>query len=73
MYENYSAGNIPTFIGLQSQHAWGGYLMAGAAAALERSRHFWLGVSAREFLGAANRTGGSDRWSVVTGDLSVRF
>ena len=72
-YEHYSTGNIPAFIGLQSQAAWGGYLSVGAAVALERSRHFWLGASVREFLGTATRTGDHDRWTVVTGDLSFHF
>jgi hypothetical protein len=73
MYENYSAGNIPPFIGKQSQDAWGGYFVAGAATAISRSRHYWLGASAREFLGNANRTSTHDLWFVVTGDFSFRF
>jgi hypothetical protein len=73
IYENYSAGNIPSFIGPQSQSAWGGYFVAGAAAAVTRSRRFWVGASAREFLGNANRTSNHDLWFLVTGDFTVRF
>jgi len=72
IYENYSAGNIPPFIGARSEDAWGGYLKLGATTALGRSRHFWLGASAREFLG--NRAQANhDQWMVVTGDFSFRF
>jgi hypothetical protein len=73
IYENYSSGNIPLFIGPQSQSAWGGYFALGVAAAMERSRHVWVGASAREFLGNANRTSQHDLWFVVTGDVSFRF
>jgi hypothetical protein len=73
IYENYSAGNIPPFVGRQSEGAWGGYFVAGAASAISRSRHYWLGASAREFLGNANRTSAHDLWFVVTGDFSFRF
>jgi hypothetical protein len=72
IFENYSAGNIPPFIGAQSENAWGGYLKLGAATAIGRSRHFWLGASAREFLG--NRAHANhDQWMVVTVDFSFRF
>ena len=71
-FEHYSAGNIPPFIGVQSDTAWGGYFKLGAAAAITRNRRVWLGASAREFLG--NLTQAShDQWIVVTGDLSFRF
>jgi hypothetical protein len=73
IYENYSSGNIPSFIGPQAQTAWGGYFALGAAAAIERSRRLWMGASAREFLGNANRTSQHDLWFVVTGDVSIRF
>jgi hypothetical protein len=74
MYENYSAGNLfPLLSTVRSQDAWRGYFKFGATAAIGRSRHFWLGASAREFLGDQAQGLHWDQWVVVTADVSFRF
>ncbi len=73
MYENYSTGNLPPAFGARSEDAWRGYLKLGATAAIGRSRHFWLGASAREFLGDQAQGLHWDQWVIVTADVSFRF
>jgi hypothetical protein len=50
---------------------WGGYFVAGAAVALDRGRHFWIGAAPRWFL--ANPAYARDRWFQIAGEVSVRF
>jgi hypothetical protein len=69
IYEHYYSGNIPPFVGKQSDSAWRGYFKLGTAVAIDRTRHFWLGASAREISGNRTRA----QWVIVTGDLSFRF
>jgi hypothetical protein len=75
LYEKYSVSNPDSGFGLQSRAGWGGYFAGGAAMAIDRGRHFWLGASPRWFLANANQGFGyqHDRWFVVTGDFSFRF
>jgi hypothetical protein len=51
--------------------AFGGYVKASAAMALDHGRHFWLGATPRVVI--ANGTYARDRWVTLTGDLSFRF
>jgi len=72
LHENYSLSNsasLPT--GARSYSGWGGYFAGGAALALDRSRHWWLGATPRWFL--ANPQYGRDRWFQLSGELSFRF
>jgi hypothetical protein len=75
LYEKYSVSNPNSNLGLQSRAGWGGYFAGGAAMAIDRGRHFWLGASPRWFLANANQGFGyqHDRWFAITGDFSVRF
>ena len=71
LYEKYSVSNPGPF-GPESRNGWGGYFAGGAAIAIDRGRHFWLGASPRWYL--ANPSQGThDRWFVIAGDLSFRF
>lgn len=56
MYERYSVGNPAALIG--ARDGWGGYASMGAALALDRSHHFWLGASPNLFI--ANTSQGND-------------
>ena len=74
LYEKYSVSNPDSGIGLATYDGWGGYFVAGAAASIDRRRHFWLGASPRWFLANAGYKGYThDRWFVITGDFSFRF
>ena len=69
LYENYSVSNAN--FNVRSRSGWGGYFAGGAAVAIDRSQHFWLGATPRFFL--ANPAYARDRWFVITGDVSFRF
>ncbi len=71
LYQQYWVSNPNVGFGLESRHGWGGYLVASTALALDRSRHFWLGVTPRLFL--ANPAYSRDRWFQWTGEFSFRF
>lgn len=71
LYQKYSISNSGSGFGLEPYHAWGGYLVESASVALDRGRHFWLGVAPRFFL--ANGAYHRDRWFTVTGEFSFRF
>lgn len=73
LHEKYSVSNPSTNVGLVSRDGWGGYFAGGVAVALDRGRHFWLGVSPRWYLANANSGYAHDRWFVVAGDLGFRF
>ncbi len=73
LYEKYSVSNPNPSVGLLSRSGWGGYFVAGAAVAIDRDRHFWLGASPRWFLANANGANAHDRWFVVSGEFSFRF
>jgi hypothetical protein len=73
LYEKYSVSNPNSAVGLLSRDGWGGYFVAGAAVAIDRGRHFWLGTSPRWFLANTDRGYTHDRWFLVTGDFSFRF
>jgi hypothetical protein len=47
LYDKYSVsnGNQSPFGPIRSLDGWGGYFMGGAAVALDRGRHWWLGAS----------------------------
>jgi len=70
LYENFSvASSIGT--GPYSYNGFGGYIKTSAAVALDRRRHFWLGVTPRVIL--ANGGNARDRWVMLTGDIGFRF
>lgn len=70
LFEHFSTGG--TFHGgPYSYNGFGGYLKACAAVALDRHRHFWVGVTPR--INLANSGGYRDRWFLITGDVGVRF
>ena len=71
LYEKYQVSNPASVVGLVSRDGWGGYLAGGAALAIDRSRHFWLGVSPHWFM--ANAGNARDRWLVIAGDFGFRF
>ena len=73
LYEKYSAGNPFDSVGVGSRNGWGGYVSGGAAAALDRGRHFWLGGSSRFYFANTNRGYSHDRWVTATLDFSLRF
>jgi hypothetical protein len=70
VHENYSV-NQNVAIGRIARSGWGGNVSLGAAAALDRSRHFWLGVTARAIRVPTRDV--KDTWFVPTGNLSYRF
>jgi hypothetical protein len=72
LFERYRTEN-PFFGGVLPavRTAWGGYFAGGAAVALDRGRHVWLGAAPRWFL--ANPPYDRDRWFQITGEVSVRF
>ncbi len=70
LYENFSGGE--TFYGtISSYNGFGGYAKTSAAVALDRQRHFWLGVTPRVII--ANGNYARDRWFMLTGDIGLRF
>lgn len=71
LYQKYSISNSGSGFGFQPYHAWGGYLVESASVALDRRRHFWVGVGPRFFL--ANGDYHRDRWFTITGEFSFRF
>jgi hypothetical protein len=73
LYEKYSVSNPNSAVGLRSRDGWGGYFAGGAALAIDRGQHFWLGVSPRLYLANADNGFTHDRWFVVSGDLGFRF
>ncbi|HEY3440295.1 MAG TPA: hypothetical protein VGK29_06070 [Paludibaculum sp.] len=71
LYERYTVGN-PIAPGYEApRHGWGGYFVGSTAIALDRSHHFWLGVTPRWFL--ANPPYNRDRWFQLSGEFSIRF
>lgn len=73
LYEKYSISNPNSAVGLVSRDGWGGYFAGGAAIAMDRGRHFWLGASPRWYLANSNDGYAHDRWFVIAGDLGFRF
>ncbi len=74
LYEKYSVSNPNDAVGLTSRDGWGGYFAGGAAIALDRGRHLWLGASPRWFLANTGFGGNAkDRWFVIGGDFGFRF
>jgi hypothetical protein len=73
LYEKYAVSNPNQAVGLESRDGWGGYFASGAAIAIDRGRHFWLGASPRWYLANANRGYTHDRWFVITGELGFGF
>ena len=71
LYEKYTVGSPSPGGGFVPYHGWGGYFVGSAAVALDRGKHFWLGVTPRWFL--ANGSYARDRWLQIAGELSVRF
>jgi hypothetical protein len=71
LYERFSVSNPNPALGGRSYMGWGGYFAAGAAIALDRGKHSWLGTTPRWFL--ANSGNQRDRWFMIGGDLSFRF
>jgi hypothetical protein len=72
-HEKYSVGNPAQSVGFVSRDGWGGYAVLGAAFALDRARHFWVGSSPRLFFANANRGYAHDRWLVLNVGLGLRF
>ncbi len=72
VYERYSVGApaAPIFV---SRDGWGGYVSAGAAIALDRGRHFWVGSSPRLYFANTNRGYTHDRWVILNVGLGFRF
>ncbi len=71
LYERYTVGTPTTAGGPLPRQGWGGYFVGSAAAALDRSRHLWLGAAPRLFL--ANPPFARDRWFQLSAEFSVRF
>jgi len=71
LFERYRLGTPFSGVNPFVRRAWGGYFVGGAAVALDRGRHIWLGAVPRWFL--ANPPYDRDRWFLITGELSVRF
>lgn len=71
LFEKYTVASPFPGGGPLPRHGWGGYFAGSAAVALDRSRHFWLGVTPRWFL--ANPAYARDRWFQVPSEFSVRF
>ena len=72
VYEKYSVGSPADAI-FVSRDGWGGYASVGAALALDRRRHFWLGSSPRLYFANTNRGYAHDRWFVLNLGLGLRF
>ena len=73
LYEKHSVGNAFTAGGLDSRDGWGGYATGGAAFAMDRSRHLWLGGSAHYFFANTDNGYTHDRWFAATLDFDLRF
>lgn len=74
LYEKYTVSDASRAYAFSPRDGWGGYFVAGAAIALDRNRHFWIGASPRLYLANTGFQGNNkDRWFVITGDLSFRF
>jgi len=71
LFERYRTDDPFSGVRPFARTAWGGYFSGGAAVALDRGRHFWLGASPRWFL--ANPPYDRDRWFQITGEVSYRF
>ena len=71
LIQKYWVSNPATEFGVRSQAGFGGYFTAGAAAAVDRRRRFWFGVTPRVLL--ANPEFRRWRWFTITGDFSIRF
>lgn len=71
LYEKYSVSNANPGLGAAPRNGWGGYFVGGATVALDRGKHFWLGVTPRVFL--ANPKYARDRWFQLMGEFSFRF
>ena len=72
-YEKYSVGNPAQSVAFVSRDGWGGYASVGAAVALDRRRHFWLGTSPHFFFANTDRGYAHDRWLVLNLGLGLRF
>jgi hypothetical protein len=73
LYERYTVDRSGAGFGLVDRRGWGWQAGAGAAVALDRRRHFWLGGSPRFFFANTNRGYSHDRWFVLSGDIAFRF
>ncbi len=70
LYERYSVGNLNTATGPLPRTGWGGYFGLGAAVAIDRGRHLWLGTSPRLFMANSEAR---DRWVAIGGEVGFRF
>lgn len=73
LYEKYLVGNPADFVGISPRSGWGGYAAAGAALALDRGRHYWLGGSSRLFFANTSSGYSHDRWFAASLDFGFRF
>jgi hypothetical protein len=73
LYERFSVSNPSPALGVTPFSAGGGYATGGAAFALDRRRHFWVGASPYFFFANGGSQGVRERWFVLTGDVGVRF
>jgi hypothetical protein len=72
-YEKYLVGSPNEALGLRSRDGWGGYASFGAAVALDKHRHFWLGTSPRIYFVNADNGYAHDRWFLLEAGLGLRF
>lgn len=72
VYEKYFVGSPADDI-FVSRDGFGGYSSVGAAVALDRRRHFWLGTFPRLYFANTNRGYAHDRWFVLNAGLGLRF
>jgi hypothetical protein len=70
LYERFAASNLSAGLPY-SYNGFGGYVKSSVAVALDRHRHFWIGMTPRMIL--ANGGGARDRWILLTGDIGFRF
>jgi hypothetical protein len=71
LLQRYSVSNPENAYSITSENAFGGYVTAGAAVALDRRHRFWVGATPRVLL--ANPEFRRYRWFTITGDFSLRF